>query len=64
MTTRQTRQTPDSSRKADHTSNRKSIPASEVGVTLKVSNEALKKLDKMQEESFRNAQLNHKFSWR
>ena len=40
------------------------IPASEVGVTLTISDEALRKLDQIQEEAIQAAQDDQKFSWR
>ena len=47
-----------------HGSKRTTIPASEVGVTLTISNEALKELDRIQEETIKAAQEGQKFSWR
>ena len=43
---------------------RRTIPASEVGVTLAISRKALKKLDQIQEEAIKAAQEVQKFSWR
>ena len=40
------------------------IPASDVGVTLKISDKALRKLDQIQEETIKAAQEDQKFSWR
>ena len=45
-------------------SERATIPASEVGVTLTISDKALKKLDQIQEETIKAAQEDQKFSWR
>lgn len=44
--------------------NRKTIPASEVGVTLTISEKALKELERIQEETIKAAQEDQKFSWR
>ena len=43
---------------------RRRIPASEVGVTLTISDEALRQLDQIQEEAIQAAQDDQKFSWR
>ena len=40
------------------------MPASDVGVTLKISDDALRKLDQIQEETIKAAQEDQKFSWR
>ena len=45
-------------------SHRKTIPASEVGVTLTISEEARAELDRIQEETIKAAQEGQKFSWR
>ena len=46
------------------TSKRTTIPASAVGVTLTISEEALAELDRIQEETIKAAQAGQKFSWR
>ena len=43
---------------------RTTIPASEVGVTLTISERALKELERIQEETMMAAQEDQKFSWR
>lgn len=43
---------------------RMTIPASEVGVTLTISQKALKELERIQEETVMAAQEDQKFSWR
>lgn len=43
---------------------RKTIPASDVGVSLTVSDKALKEVERLQEETIKAAQEVHKFSWR
>ena len=45
-------------------SKRKTIPASDVGVTLTISNKALEEVDRIQEETIKAAQEAQKFSWR
>ena len=47
-----------------HGSKRTTIPASEVGVTLTISNKALEELDRIQEETIEAAQEGQKSSWR
>ena len=47
-----------------HGSKRTTIPASEVGVTLTISNKALEELDRIQEETIKAAQEGQKSSWR
>ena len=62
-----TRQTPDRaipSRKTTQDSERRTIPASKVGVTLTISDKARKELDKIQEEAIKAVQEDQKFSWR
>lgn len=43
---------------------RRTIPASDVGVSLTISNRALKEVERLQEETIKAAQEVHKFSWR
>lgn len=43
---------------------RTTIPASDVGVTLTISDKALKELERIQEETVMAAQEDQKFSWR
>lgn len=43
---------------------RKTIPASDVGVSLTVSDKALKEVERLQEKTIEAAQEVHKFSWR
>ena len=38
--------------------------ARELGVTLRIDDEAIKKLDEIQEDNIAAAQKNQKFSWR
>ena len=64
MTTRQTPRSSSASREATDVSERTTIPASAVGVTLRISDKALRKLDQIQEETIKAAQEDQKFSWR
>ena len=43
---------------------RKTIPASEVGLSLTLSDETLKEFDRIQEETIKAAEEDQKFSWR
>ena len=43
---------------------RKTIAASEVGLSLTISDKALKELERIQEETIKAAQEDQKFSWR
>ena len=45
-------------------SQRTTIRASDVGVTLTISNKALEEVDRIQEETIKAAQKSQKFSWR
>ena len=47
-----------------HGPKRKVRPASEVGVTLTVSKEALKEIDRMQQEMSEAVRVAHKYAWR
>ena len=52
------------SQKNTDCSRKKTIPASEVGVTLTISDEALKEIERIQEETIKAAQEDQKFAWR
>ena len=64
MTSRKTPPKSSPPRKATDEAARATIPATDVGVTLKVSEEALKRLDQIQEQTVKAAQEDQKFSWR
>ena len=64
MTTNRTDHSTDPKPDAGHDTERKTIPASEVGLSLTLSEEALKEFDRIQEETIRAAEESHKFSWR
>ena len=64
MTKRDTPAGPDLNKKTTHASIGTTIPAGDVGVTLTISNKALQKIDRIQEESIKAAQEGQKFSWR
>lgn len=54
----------DRAREAAERSTRRTIAASDVGVTLRISDQALKELDKIREETIKASQEDQKFSWR
>ena len=64
MPARHTRDYTTPPRETTEFSDRTTIPASEVGVTLTISDKALKKLDQIQEETIKAAHEDQKFSWR
>jgi len=43
---------------------RKGIPASDFGMSLTISNKALKEVERLQEETIKSAQEVHRFFWR
>ena len=43
---------------------RKTIPASEVGLSLTLGDEALKEFDRIQEQNIKAAEKSQNFSWR
>ena len=64
MTTRQTSAKAKGRREGNNAPERTTIPAKDVGVTLRISDEALKKLDQIQEETIKGAQSDQDFAWR
>lgn len=64
MTDKKRPRNPAPSRDTAQVSKRKTIPASDVGVTLTISNKALEEVDRIQEETIKAAQEGQKFSWR
>ena len=64
MTNKKRPRDPAPSRDTAQVSKRKTIPASDVGVTLTISNKALEEVDRIQEETIKAAQKSQKFSWR
>ena len=64
MPTRQTSDSGPPSRETTQNSKRTTIPANKFGVTLTVSDKALKELDQIQEETIKAVQEAQKFSWR
>lgn len=64
MATRQTRDVGSPPQETTESQERKTIPASKVGVTLRISEEALRELDRIQEKTIKAAQEDQKFSWR
>ena len=64
MPARHTRDSATPSREITESPKGTTISARDVGVTLKVSDKALKELDRIQEEAIKAAQEDPKFSWR
>ena len=64
MADRQAPPTPEPTQPIVRDPHRKTIPASVVGVTLTISEEARAELDRIQEETVKAAQQGQKFSWR
>ena len=64
MKTKETDHSTDPAPEDVQTTKRKTIQASEVGLSLTLSDEALKEFDRIQEETIRAAEKSHKFSWR
>ena len=64
MTTKRTDHSTDPKPDADQAAKRKTILASDVGLSLTLSDEALKEFDRIQEETIRAAEKDRKFSWR
>ena len=64
MTDRERPSDPAPSQNTAQVSKRKTVPARDVGVTLTISNKALEKVDRIQEESIKAAQEGQKSSWR
>ena len=64
MTTNRTDHSTDPTPDAGQAPKRKTIQASEVGLSLTLSDEALKEFDRIQEETIKAAEESHKFSWR
>ena len=54
----------DSSTDTSKAPERKTIAARKVGLSLTISEEALKEFDRIQEETIRAAEKDQKFSWR
>ena len=64
MTDKETPRDPAASEDKAQESKKKTIPASDVGVSLTISKRAMKEVDRIQEESIKAAQAVQKFSWR
>ena len=64
MTTKQIDHSTDPEQDAEQTSTRKTILASQVGLSLTISDKALKEFDRIQEETVKAAEKNQNFSWR
>lgn len=64
MTTERTENDTDPKREVGHAPERRTIPASEVGLSLTLSEETIKEFDRIQEKTIRAAEKEQNFSWR
>ena len=64
MATKRTDHSPDPMPETGQAPKRKTIAASEVGLSLTISDKALKDFDRIQEETIKAADKGQKFSWR
>ena len=64
MTAKRTDDSTDPTRDAGQIPRRKTILASDVGLSLTLSDQARKEFDRMQEETIRAAEKDQNFSWR
>ncbi len=64
MTPKRTDHSADPTPDAGQTPKRKTIAASEVGLSLTISDEALKEFGRIQEETIKTIEKGQKFSWR
>ena len=64
MTTKPTDHSTDPKPDAGQAPERKTILASEVGLSLTISDETLKDFDRIQEETLKAAEKTQNFSWR
>ena len=55
---------PDTTPKSGPAARPKTVPASKVGLSLTISEKALKDFDRIQEETIKAAENDQKFSWR
>ena len=64
MTTERTDNDTNPKPEAGHVPERRTIPASEVGLSLTLTDETLKEFDRIQGETIRAAEKDQNFSWR
>ena len=64
MATQPTDHSTDPTPDTGQTPKRKTIAASTVGLSLTISDKALKEFDRIQEETIKAAEKDQKFSWR
>ncbi len=64
MTTERTDDSTDATADARPVSGRKTIRASDVGLSLTLSDEAVREFDRIQEETIKAAERDQNFSWR
>ena len=64
MAKQRTDRSPDTKLDSGPTAGPKTVPAHEVGLSLTISDKALKEFDRKQEETIKAAENDRKFSWR
>ena len=64
MTKKRTNHSTDPTQDTGQAPTRKTVAASDVGLSLTISDEALKKFDRIQEETIKTIEKDQKFSWR
>ena len=64
MATKRTDHRPDPTPKSAKPSGPKTVPASRVGLSLTISDKALRDFDRKQEKTIKAAEQDQKFSWR
>ena len=64
MATKPTDRRPDPTPESNQGFGPKTVPASEVGLSLTISDKALKDFDRKQEEIIKAAEKDQRFSWR
>ena len=63
MATKRTDQGANPKTESGQAPKRKTIPASKVGLSLTISDKALKEFDQIQEETIKGAEKDQNFSW-
>ena len=63
MAKKSTDRTSDAAPTSDQAAKPKTVPASKVGLSLTISDKALKDFDRIQEKTIKAAEKDQKFSW-
>lgn len=64
MATKRTDRSPDPTPESSQAITPKTVSANKVGLSLTISDKALKEFDRIQEETIKSAEKDQKFSWR